>query len=806
MAPVRSLLWRSLRVHQIYGANTDVGKTIFATLLCNATTKIWKNEKTSFLKPVSTGPADEADSCHIAKYAPSTTNSTLIQYDIPASPHLAAKASGKVIPSDHALLQRVYDHVFSHLAQVPGWLFLETAGGVHSPGPSGTSQADIYAPLRVPVILIGDSKLGGISQTIAAFESLKLRGYNIQTVLLFQEAQYENYRYLTDHFCGEHGIPVTTVPQPPPRHENKQQEEAAMNEYYSIASSDPAIHGVLQNLDQHHQDRISRLETMAHVAHKHIWYPFTQQKQLPPGKISIIDSAHGDYFQVFTPPNKDVTAPKHSLLRPAFDGSASWWTQGLGHANSRLSLAASYAAGHYGHVMFAEAIHEPALALAELLLQGMRNPRLTRIFYTDNGSTGCEVAIKMALRASCVRYGWGAGNKDLGIIGLKGSYHGDTIGAMDCAEPNVFNEKTEWYKGRGFWFDYPTVSCVDGKWLVEVPDSLREHLGEGAEFDALAQVFDLQARKNDELCRRYEGYIESVLRDLQHSKRKFGALVLEPVVLGAGGMILVDPLFQSSLVNVVRRSAHLFGDSGQTTSGAVDPNVWTGLPVVFDEVFTGLYRLGRFSAASFLGVQPDISVHAKLLTGGLVPLCATLASESIFSAFESSDKSDALLHGHSYTAHPVGCQVALESVREMQRMDCGGGSWDWAKANGWTGSMLMHESDMGSTQKNNPVNDDQPAVWSMWSREFVESLSRRTTRVTGVWALGSVLAINVHGEDEAGYKSQAAAALQARLREGNDHWNVHSRVLGNMLYIMASQKSSREDIKRLQNLFLESLE
>ncbi|KAI1639228.1 bifunctional dethiobiotin synthetase/adenosylmethionine-8-amino-7-oxononanoate aminotransferase [Biscogniauxia mediterranea] len=806
MAPVRSLLWRSLRVHQIYGANTDVGKTIFATILCNATAKIWSNEKTSFLKPVSTGPANEADSCHIAKYAPSTTNSTLVQYDIPASPHLAAKASGKLIPSDHALLERVYDYIFSHVSQAPGWLFLETAGGVHSPGPSGTSQADIYAPLRLPVILIGDSKLGGISQTIAAFESLKLRGYDIQTVLLFRDGQYENYKYLTDHFYGEHGLPVATIPQPPPRHENEQLEEEAMSEYYNEMSSDSTIHSVLRKLDAHHRDRISRLETMAQKAHKHIWYPFTQQKQLLPSKISIIDSAHGDYFQVFTPPNEDAISPNHSLLRPAFDGSASWWTQGLGHANPRLSLAASYAAGHYGHVMFAEAIHEPALALAELLLQGMENPKLARVFYTDNGSTGCEVAVKMALRASCVRYGWGAGNKDLGIIGLKGSYHGDTIGAMDCAEPNVFNEKTEWYKGRGFWFDYPTVRCVNGKWLVDVPDQLHEHLGEGAEFGSLSQVFNLEARQEDDLCKKYERYIVGVLEDLQRSNRKFGALVLEPVVLGAGGMILVDPLFQSSLVNVVRRSAHLFGNSGQTPSGEVDANAWTGLPVVFDEVFTGLYRLGRFSAASFLGVRPDISVHAKLLTGGLVPLCATLASESIFSAFESSDKSDALLHGHSYTAHPVGCQVAVESVREMQRMDCHGGSWDWAKTGGWGAPILAQNSETQSLEATGSAHANQPAVWSMWSREFVESLSRRTARVMGVWALGSVLAINVRGEDEIGYKSQAAAALQARLREGNDHWNVHSRVLGNVLYVMASQKSSREDLERLQTLILQSLQ
>lgn len=112
-----------------------------------------------------------------------------------------------------------------------------------------------------------------------------------------------------------------------------------------------------------------------------------------------------------------------------------------------------------------------------------------------------------------------------------------------------------------------------------------------------------------------------------------------------------DPLFQYILVQVVRENTNIFGSSLPTrAAGRLDadsPDSWTGLPVVFDEVFTGLYRLGRFSSSSFLQVHPDISVHAKLLTGGLVPLCATVASESVYNAFIGSEKRDALLHGHS---------------------------------------------------------------------------------------------------------------------------------------------------------------
>lgn len=134
------------------------------------------------------------------------------------------------------------------------------------------------------------------------------------------------------------------------------------------------------------------------------------------------------------------------------DASASWWTQGLGHGNPDLSLAAAYAAGRYGHVMFASAINQPSLQLAQLLLIKHNNPRLAKVYYTDNGSTGMEVGIKMALRASCLMYGWDHRKEDIEVIGLKGSYHGDTMGVVDASEPGLYNNTIEWYKPRGCRF------------------------------------------------------------------------------------------------------------------------------------------------------------------------------------------------------------------------------------------------------------------------------------------------------------------------------------------------------------------
>ncbi|KAJ1327008.1 bifunctional dethiobiotin synthetase [Microdochium nivale] len=830
MRPPAAMLWRHLRIFQIWGSNTDVGKTILATTLCKSAAKHYGRERVSFLKPVSTGPPLEADSWHLQNYAPGIANDTLFQYEVACSPHSAAKLSGQTIPSDNTVLGAIHSHASRRAAFGPGWLFLETAGGVHSPGPSGTPQADLYAPMRVPALLVADSKLGGISQALAAYESLKLRGQDVEAILMFQDDQYENHLYLQDYFQPQ-GIPVHTIPKPPQREADSHAESRSMATYYERMSSGDDIRNLLANLDTRHQDRIRRLETMNQKANDTIWYPFTQQKLLDPSQITTIDSAHGDFFQVLDPHAADetqtTTTTTTPLLQPAFDGSASWWTQGLGHGNPQLTLAAAYAAGRYGHVMFASSVHEPALALAEALLENMRNPRLTRVFYSDNGSTGCEVATKMALRAARVRYGWSARDK-VGILGLRGSYHGDTMGAMDCSEPGVFNEKVEWYTGKGHWLDFPTVRCVDGGWRVDVPSSLHADLGsEGETFGSLDAVFRLDERVGGATHRLYQSHILRELQRLVGEGHKFGALMLEPVVLGAGGMILADPLFQRTLVEVVRSAgSQLFGGSAKQQQRAPVENNdspttittdWSGLPVIFDEVFVGLYRLGRFSAASLLGTSahPDISVHAKLLTGGLVPLCATLASTSIFRAFESDDKSDALLHGHSYTAHPVGCQVALESLREMNHMNATG-AWSWA----WKAS--ADEGNDGQGQEaTGTAAAAAPLVWSLWSSEFVDLVSQMTARVEGVWALGSVLAItlrasNGSGGDEGGYKSTAAAELQARLRDRCDDedaesaaaqpWSAHTRVLGNVFYIMAGQKTDEMTVRGLEKAIVKALQ
>jgi dethiobiotin synthetase/adenosylmethionine--8-amino-7-oxononanoate aminotransferase len=175
-------------------------------------------------------------------------------------------------------------------------------------------------------------------------------------------------------------------------------------------------------------------------------------------------------------------------------------------------------------------------------------------------------------------------------------------------------------------------------------------------------------------------------------------------------------------VDVVRSNPDLISSNSRTTtSQSTSSENWSGLPVIFDEVFTGIYRLGHFNTSALLGVWPDIIVNAKLLTGGLIPLCTTTASQAVFNAFLSDQKADALLHGHSYTAHAVGCNVAVNSLKTMERMN---------KEGSWT----VFKDDW---RNGNAVTD---LVWSMWSTNFVDQVSKLET-IDYVVTMGSVLAI-----------------------------------------------------------------
>jgi dethiobiotin synthetase/adenosylmethionine--8-amino-7-oxononanoate aminotransferase len=213
------------------------------------------------------------------------------------------------------------------------------------------------------------------------------------------------------------------------------------------------------------------------------------------------------------------------------------------------------------------------------------------------------------------------------------------------------------------------------------------------------------------------------------------------------------------------------------------------LPVVYDEVFVGLYRLGIQTASQCLGVQPDVACYAKILTGGMLPMAVTLASQDIFEAFLGEQKQDALLHGHSYTAQPIGCAVSNKSLELLLKNEATNIDWQQSKA---------------SWNTDTPVQTDYP-FFSLWSLNFI-NVASALPNVDNAMTMGTVLKITLKDEKNAGYQSTAAVELLRQLKEAaNDKKAIHARPLGNTLYWMTSVNTPSDRVRSVEATILEAL-
>jgi adenosylmethionine-8-amino-7-oxononanoate aminotransferase len=242
----------------------------------------------------------------------------------------------------------------------------------------------------------------------------------------------------------------------------------------------------------------------------------------------------------------------------------------------------------YDHVHFAGVTHPPAVELAELLLQTAPWPG-GRVFYSDNGSTAVEVALKMAYQFWADR----GEPQRTRFVGFEHGYHGDTFGAMAVGRDPVFFGRFE-------------------------PLLFR------------AAVIPLSAERLDATLTRHGGEVAGV--------------IVEPLVQGAGGMRLHTPAELSALAEVARRHGVLF---------------------IADEVMTGGGRTGTLWAHQAAGVAPDLICASKTLTGGVLPLAATLVSPGVAEAWQTADPARTFFHGHSFTAHPLACSVAVANFKML---------------------------------------------------------------------------------------------------------------------------------------------
>jgi len=318
--------------------------------------------------------------------------------------------------------------------------------------------------------------------------------------------------------------------------------------------------------------------------HPHLWHP-TTQVAVAPEPLRVV-SARGCLLEL-------------DDGRQLIDAISSWWVTLHGHAEPSIAAAIGRQALQLEQVIFANFSHPPAEQLATRLstLTG-----LERLFFSDNGSTAVEVALKIAWQ-------WwrNQGSERRQLIAFEGAYHGDTFGAMALGDRSLFTAPYD-----ELLFDVARIPWPHTHWGDE---GLEQR-----EAEALSQLD----------------------RALQTPT---AALIVEPLIQGASGMRLVRPSFLRAVAERVQASGAL---------------------LIADEVMTGFGRTGALFACQRAGLKPDLMALSKGLTGGFLPMGVTMASERLYRGFISDTPAHTFFHGHSFTANPLGCAAALASLDLLQ--------------------------------------------------------------------------------------------------------------------------------------------
>ena len=320
-----------------------------------------------------------------------------------------------------------------------------------------------------------------------------------------------------------------------------------------------------------------------------IWHPFTQEA-LDPEPVAI---ERGEGVYLYTREGQKI-----------MDAISSWWVNLHGHAHPAIAAAIAEQARKLEHVIFAGFTHEPAEELAWRLRRVLPQP-LEHLFFSDDGSTAVEVALKMALQF------WRNLDKPrkTSIVALEHAYHGDTAGAMSVGADSDF--VAAFQSVRFPVLRVPSAHCF------RCPVGRQRAT---CDIDCVAPLERLLRDRHDEIA----------------------AVIVEPLLQGAGGMI-VHPI---EFLQRIRQLCTQYD-----------------VLLIADEVLTGFGRCGRMFACELAGVVPDVMCLSKGLTGGFFPLAATVCTSKVHESFYSADRSHTFFHGHSYTANPLGCAAAIASLK-----------------------------------------------------------------------------------------------------------------------------------------------
>ncbi len=342
----------------------------------------------------------------------------------------------------------------------------------------------------------------------------------------------------------------------------------------SNRSTQPQYHG-------HEHDQ----GTLSTPWHPNLWHPFAQEALHD--SPEMICSGWGPWLEL-----EDG--------RRVLDAISSWWVTLHGHGEPTIAAAIAQQAQRLEQVIFANFSHHPAVTLAERLC--LVWPGLDRLFFSDNGSTGVEVCLKIALQ-----YWHNRGEPRQQLIAFAGAYHGDTFGAMALGARSLWTNPFD-----PLLFAVARCPCPATWW----DDETVEYREQGA-LERLEQLLETPT----------------------------AAVILEPLVQGASGMAMVRPTFLQQVAERVQAAGSL---------------------LIADEVMTGFGRTGALFASHKAAIEPDLVALSKGLTGGFLPMAVSLVREEIYQAFVGENPQRTLFHGHSFTANPLGCAAANASLTLLE--------------------------------------------------------------------------------------------------------------------------------------------